>query len=121
MNLDDWIDFLLLKDPNVLMVVIGTVLLGGSAALVGSFSFLRKQSLIGDAVAHSILPGVVLAFLISGSKNPLYLMMGALISGWISIVFIDLITNRSKLKTDTAIGIVLSLFFILYSLLESTT
>lgn len=111
MNTSDYIDFLLLRDPNVFMVVIGTVLLGGSAALVGSFSFLRKQSLIGDAVAHSILPGVVLAFLLSGTKNPLYLMIGALISGWLSIKMIDLITSRSKLKGDAAIGIVLSFFF----------
>lgn len=111
MNFNEWMDFLLLRDPNVLLVVVGTVLLGGSAALVGSFSFLRKQSLIGDAVAHSILPGVVLAFLISGSKNPLYLMIGALISGWLSILLIDVITNRSKLKSDTAIGVALSFFF----------
>lgn len=111
MNFDDWLNFLLLRDPNVFMVVIGTVLLGASAALVGSFSFLRKQSLIGDAVAHSILPGVVLAFLISGSKNPIYLMIGALISGWLSILLINLIRNRSKLKSDASIGITLSFFF----------
>jgi len=111
MNFDDWLNFLLLRDPNVFMVVVGTVLLGASAALVGSFSFLRKQSLIGDAVAHSILPGVVLAFLISGSKNPFYLMIGALISGWLSILLINLIRNRSKLKSDTSIGISLSFFF----------
>lgn len=111
MNSIDWMDFLLLRDPNVLLVVVGTVLLGGSAALVGAFSFLRKQSLIGDAVAHSILPGVVLAFLISGSKNPLYLMFGALISGWLSILLIDIINNRTKLKMDTAIGVALSFFF----------
>ena len=111
MNFDDWLNFLLLRDPNVFMVVIGTVLLGASAALVGSFSFLRKQSLIGGAVAHSILPGVVLAFLISGSKNPFYLMIGALISGWLSILLINLIRNRSKLKSDASIGITLSFFF----------
>jgi manganese/zinc/iron transport system permease protein len=111
MSQADLIDFLLLRDHNVFMVVLGTVILGGSAALVGSFSFLRKQSLIGDAVAHSILPGVVLAFLLSGSKNPLYLMIGALISGWISIRLINRIVTSSKLKTDAAIAIVLSFFF----------
>ncbi len=111
MSSKDLIDFLLLRDYNVLMVVLGTVILGGSAALVGSFSFLRKQSLIGDAIAHSILPGIVLAFLISGSKNPLFLMIGALISGWLSISLINAIVNRSKLKTDAAIAIALSFFF----------
>jgi manganese/zinc/iron transport system permease protein len=87
------------------------MILGASAAIVGCFSFLRKRALGGDAIAHSILPGVCLAFMVSGSKNPLYLIIGAFITGWLSLLLIDAITRTTKLKSDTAIGIILSVFF----------
>lgn len=105
------IEFLSFSNPNVRMVTMGTALLGAAAAVVGSFAFLRKRALVGDAVAHAILPGIVLAFVVSGSKNPLVLMVGALVSGWLALVSIDLITNKTKLKTDTVIGLILSVFF----------
>jgi manganese/zinc/iron transport system permease protein len=105
------LDFFSFSDPNVRMVTLGTVVLGAAAAVVGSFAFLRKRSLVGDAVAHAILPGIVLAFVIGDSKHPLVLLTGALISGWLALLSIDFITNRSKLKTDTVIGLVLSVFF----------
>lgn len=103
--------FLSFSDPNVQFVVIGTMILGATAALVGSFSFLRKRALVGDAIAHSILPGVCLSFMLTGSKNPLYLIIGAFITGWLSLVLIDSITRTTKLKSDTSIGIILSVFF----------
>jgi manganese/zinc/iron transport system permease protein len=105
------LDFFSFSDPNVRMVTLGTVVLGAAAAVVGSFAFLRKRSLVGDAVAHAILPGIVLAFVIGDSKHPVVLLIGALISGWLALLSIDFITNRSKLKTDTVIGLVLSVFF----------
>ncbi len=104
-------DFLTLADPTARTVVIGAVLLGASSALVGCFTFLRKRALLGDAVAHSLLPGVCLAFILSGTKNPFVLLLGAVITGWISLLTVDLIVNKTKLKTDAAIGIVLSVFF----------
>lgn len=104
-------EFFTFSDPNVRMVTLGSILLGASAAIVGCFTFLRKRALVGDAIAHSILPGVCLAFIVTGSKNPWYLLIGAVIAGWISLLVMDYMTNRSKLKTDTAIGAVLSVFF----------
>lgn len=103
--------FFSFSDPNVLFVVLGTMILGAAAAIVGCFSFLRKRALVGDAIAHSILPGVCLAFMVSGSKNPFYLITGAFITGWLSLLLIDGITRTTKLKSDTAIGIILSVFF----------
>lgn len=103
--------FLSFSDPNVLFVVLGTMILGAAAAIVGCFSFLRKRALVGDAIAHSILPGVCLAFMVSGSKNPFYLIIGAFITGWLSLLLIDGITRTTKIKSDTAIGIILSVFF----------
>ena len=109
--LDQIIQFFSFSDPNVRFVVSGTMILGAGSALVGVFSFLRKRSLVGDAIAHSILPGICLAFIVSGSKDPFWLLLGAIVTGWISLVLIDLITKYSKIKSDAAIGLVLSVFF----------
>jgi len=109
--MNDTLKFLSFSDPNVQFVVLGTMILGATAAMVGSFSFLRKRALVGDAIAHSILPGVCLSFLISGEKDPLWLIIGAIVSGWISLLMIDGISRTTKLKSDAAIGIVLSVFF----------
>jgi manganese/zinc/iron transport system permease protein len=78
---------------------------------VGCFTFLRKRALVGDAISHSVLPGICLGFLLSGTKNPIYLVLGALVTGWLSVVALDFITRKTKLKEDTATGIVLSVFF----------
>nr|MBP7398714.1 metal ABC transporter permease [Chitinophagales bacterium] len=75
------------------------------------FAFLRKRSLTGDAVAHSVLPGICLAFLIFNSKDLWILLGGAFVTGWISLAFIDWITRSTKLKSDTAIALTLSVFF----------
>lgn len=109
--MNDFIQFFSFSDPNVRYVTLGTMVLGATAAMVGSFSFLRKRALVGDAIAHSILPGVCLAFMVSGSKNPLILILGAFITGWLSLLIIDGISRTTKLKNDAAIGIVLSVFF----------
>ena len=79
--------------------------------MVGSFAFLQKKSLVGDAVAHALLPGIAIAFMLTGSKNPWVLIVGALFSGWVSILIMDLLTKRSKLKMDTSIALVLSVMF----------
>lgn len=105
------LDFLSLSDPNVRYVVLGSILLAASAAIVGTFTLLKKKALVGDAVAHSVLPGICLAFILTGVKNPIYLILGAFVTGWISLVLIDIITARSKIKEDTAIGLILSVFF----------
>ncbi|XWN34906.1 MAG: iron chelate uptake ABC transporter family permease subunit [Roseivirga sp.] len=105
------IDFCSLADSNVRYVVLGIVLLTSSAAMIGSFALLKKKVLVGDAIAHAVLPGICLAFLLTGTKNPLYLILGAFITGWLSLVLIDQITHRSKIKEDTALALVLSVTF----------
>ncbi len=104
-------DFISFLEINVAYVVLGSILLSASSAIVGTFTFLRKKSLVGDAVAHAVLPGVCLAFLVIGTKNPLALIVGAFLSGWLSMLCIDWIVKNSKLKEDTAVGLVLSVFF----------
>lgn len=109
--MDELLEFFSLSDANIRYVVLGSMLLAASSAVVGCFTLLKKRSLIGDAIAHSVLPGICTAFLLSGTKNPLYLVIGACVSGWLSVVVLDGITRYSKIKQDTATGLVLSVFF----------
>jgi len=109
--LQSLIEFFSLSNANVRFVLFGVMLLGASTSVVGSFTFLRKKSLLGDAIAHAVLPGICLAFLLFNTKNPFVLLIGASITGWLSTVSIDFITAKSRIKTDTAIGLVLSVFF----------
>ena len=104
-------EFFSFSDPNVRYVAFGSMLLTASSALVGTFTFLDKRSLLGDAIAHAVLPGICLGFLVSGTKNPVYLIAGAFITGWLSLWCIEQITSRTKIKEDTAIGLILSVFF----------
>ena len=109
--MDSFFEFFSFSDPNIRFVVIGSILLTGSSAIVGTFTFLKKKALSGDAVAHSVLPGICLSFILYGEKNPVVLIIGAFLTGWLSLILIDIITARSKLKEDTAIGLILSVFF----------
>jgi manganese/zinc/iron transport system permease protein len=109
--MDTFFEFFSFQDASIVSVAVGSMLLTASSAVVGTFTFLRKKALVGDAVAHSVLPGICLAFILSGTKNPLILIIGAFITGWISLMLIDIITQRSKIKEDSAIALVLSVFF----------
>lgn len=105
------IEFLSFQNPNVCYVVAGMVLLGIGSGIIGCFTLLRKRALLGDAVAHSVLPGVCIAFMFSGTKSMAVLLPGAFLSGWISLLCIDYIVSNSRIKTDAAICLVLSVFF----------
>ena len=101
-------DFLF--DYTLRNVLLGTLLLGLGSGFVGTFVLLRKQSLVGDAVSHAALPGIVIAFLITGTKSLLFLLIGAGISGLLGMLCIYAISNTTKIKTDGAQGIILGVF-----------
>lgn len=111
--MNTFLDFISFRDPNVIYVVLGMLFVNTSSALIGTFAFLRKRALIGDAIAHSLLPGLCLGFLVAGEKNLIFLLIGAFVTGWLSTFAVDIIVNRTKVKQDAAIGIVLSTFFAL--------
>jgi manganese/zinc/iron transport system permease protein len=92
-------------------VLIGATLLGALGGMLGSFALLRRQSLLGDALAQAALPGVCIAFLLTGSKSPLPLFTGALVAGLIGALLILATVRWSRIKEDSAIGIILSVFF----------
>ena len=101
----------LLFDYTLRTVALGAAVLGVSSGILGAFAVLRGQSLLGDALSHAALPGVALTFLWGGTKAPLFLAMGAAISGWLGILWIQSVTRYTRVKFDTALAIVLSVFF----------
>lgn len=113
------LEFFSLADPNVCYVVLGTILLTSSSAMVGSFAFLKKKALVGDAIAHAVFPGVCLAFILTGTKHPIHLALGAFTTSWLSLNLIDIMPAHTKIKEDTAIALVLSTTFGLGTLLLS--
>jgi len=102
---------LLLEDYTLQIITLGTAILGASCGMLGSFAVLRKQSLLGDAISHAALPGIALAFLLLGTKNSMAILLGALISGLIGTFWIRGMIKNTRLKSDTALGLVLSIFF----------
>lgn len=88
--------------------LITAVLVGIVCAVVGSYLMVQRLALLGDAISHSVLPGVAIAYLIG-----IDIFVGAFVAGIFSTVVIDWIRTRSQIKEDAAMGIVFSAFFAL--------
>ena len=102
---------LIFSDYTLRNISLGTAVLGVICGMLGSFTVLRKQSLLGDAISHAALPGIALAFLITGGKDSNVLLLGALVSGLVGAFWIRGMISKTHLKSDTALGLILSLFF----------
>ncbi len=92
-------------------VFLGSGLIGMISGIIGSFVIMKKESMLGDALSHSTLPGIVIAIILFGADNNILLYIGAGLSAWLANSAILSITGKSKIKSDTALGIVLSVFF----------
>ena len=101
----------LLFDYTLRTVALGAAVLGLVSGALGAFAMLRRQSLLGDAMSHAALPGVVLAFIITGLKSPTVLMLGAAAAGLTGILLMIAVNRYTRIKEDSALGIILSVFF----------
>ncbi len=101
----------LFSDYTARTILLGAASLGIVSGVVGSYAVLRKQSLVGDVMSHAALPGIVLAFIIMGVKEQLPIFIGAALSAVLAVFLINLITSNSRIKTDSAMGMALSVFF----------
>jgi len=106
MNLFD-----LFSDYTLRTVALGAGVLGIVSGALGSYAVLRKQALLGDAVSHAALPGIAIAFMLTGSKAPLVLVLGAAIAGWLATLLMISIVKTTRLKDDSVLGLLLSVFF----------
>ncbi len=98
--------------------LIASLMVGISCGLIGTYIMLRRLSLIGDALAHAVLPGVVIGFMVAG-KSALSLFVGALVAGILTSILISFVERNSKIKEDTSIGIIFTGAFALGILLVS--
>jgi manganese/zinc/iron transport system permease protein len=95
---------------NAVLVLQGVSLLGAAAGVIGCFAVLRRRALTGDALAHASLPGLCLAFIILGQRSLPALLFGAAVTGVLGIGVIAALRRWTRIKEDAAIGIVLSVF-----------
>ena len=104
-------------DHTFRMAFFGTAVIGLVAGALGSFAYLRKQSLISDVISHSALPGTLGAFLLAvvvlevDGRNMAVLMLGAVVAGTLAVGLAQYVTRATKLSIDAAMAITLSLFF----------
>ena len=96
---------------NLFVISLGSGILCFAAGAVGTFTYLRKRALIGDVISHAVLPGVAIAFMLGGVKNPFYFLLGAIGAGLLSIWVVDFVQAKSKLKPDAILALTLSVFF----------
>lgn len=99
-------------DYTLTIVTLGGAILGMVSGVLGSFAVLRQESLMGDALSHAALPGVAIAFLLFG-RDLGVLLIGAGIAGWIGVLFINAVTDTTRIKQDTAMAMALSALFAL--------
>ena len=96
-----------------LAIILTAGLLGTSCGLLGPFLILRRQVLISDAVAHAVLPGIVLVYLLLGSRAPLPVILGAGLFAVICVIAIEAIRSTGLVRADAAIGLVFPTLFAL--------
>lgn len=104
------IDLLPLSYTNS-VVLIGAAILGLTAGVLGSFAVLRQRSLVGDALSHAALPGVAVAFIVTGAKDATSLAVGAGLACMVGALLMVAIERTGRIRPDAAIGVVLAGFF----------
>src|SRR5688572_7264799 len=101
----------LIFDYTLRNIALGSAALGIVSGILGCFAVLRRQGLMGDALSHAALPGICLAYMLTGVKTPIVLMLGAAIAGWLGMLLILAILRYTRIDSGSALGIVLTVFF----------
>ncbi len=92
-------------------IILTGALATASCGLLGSYLVLRKMSLIGDAISHAVLPGIAIAFLLSGSRSIIPMFIGASAFGLLTSILIETLSRRWRVQEDASIGIVFTALF----------
>ncbi|MGG4550826.1 metal ABC transporter permease [Paenibacillus humicus] len=91
-------------------IILTGTLVAATSGILGCFLVLRKMSLVGDAISHSVLPGIAIAFMVGGSRDSLLMMIGAAVLGLITVFLIQFL-QQGGLQSDASIGIVFTALF----------
>jgi manganese/zinc/iron transport system permease protein len=95
---------------NEIIIVLTGVMVAAACSIIGSFLILRKMAMIGDAISHAVLPGIVIAFLLSGTRDSLWMLLAASVLGLITVFLIQLF-HQSGVQSDASIGVVFTALF----------
>jgi manganese/zinc/iron transport system permease protein len=105
-------------DPGLdFFPLLAGVLAVATCGLLGNWLVLRRLSLMGDAISHSVLPGLVIAFLVTSTRSGYAMFFGAAVAGVVTVVLIELVKKLGRVEPGAAMGVVFSILFALGVLL----
>jgi len=104
--------------PTLVILLVAS-LVASACALLGAFLVLRKMALLGDAISHAVLPGIAVAFLLTGDRSALPMVLGAGAVGVLTVFLVELSNRTQRLKEDASIGVVFPALFALGVILIS--
>ncbi|MFY0594476.1 metal ABC transporter permease [Roseivirga sp.] len=104
---------------DALYIILTSSLFAISCGILGCFLVLRKMAMVGDAISHAVLPGIVIAFLLTGTRDSFEMIIGAGLLGIFSTFLIEFFHKRAKLQTDASIGVTFTSLFALGVILIS--
>jgi manganese/zinc/iron transport system permease protein len=96
---------------NDIYIILAAVLVSSTCALLGCYLILRQMAMVGDAISHAVLPGIVIAFLISGSRDSTTMLIGAGLIGILTTFLIEFLHTKAGLQTDASIGVTFTWLF----------
>jgi manganese/zinc/iron transport system permease protein len=99
------------RPMNDIYIISTAAIVSMSCALLGCYLILRKMAMVGDAISHAVLPGIVIAFLISGSRDSATMLVGAGLIGITTTFLIEFLHKKAKLQTDASIGVTFTWLF----------
>ncbi|MDG1137398.1 MAG: metal ABC transporter permease [Phycisphaerales bacterium] len=92
------------------IVIIGALCAAG-CAIPGTVLVLRRMSLMGDAISHTVLPGIAIAFLLTGSRDPMAMLIGAVVVGLLTAFLVQVIQSLGNVEAGASMGIVFTVLF----------
>jgi manganese/zinc/iron transport system permease protein len=104
---------------DAIYIILTSTLIAISCGILGCFLILRKMAMVGDAISHAVLPGIVLAFLLSGTRDSIWMIVGAGLLGIFTTFLIEFFHKKARLQTDAAIGVTFTSLFALGIILIS--
>ncbi len=109
----EWFNHLSLDAQNDLWVIAVGAMTNTACALVGCYLVLRRMSLLGDAISHAVLPGLVVAFVFSGSLSVVPMFVGALLVGLLTAALTQTLHRQVGVPEDASMGVVFTSLFAL--------
>lgn len=92
-------------------IILTAAMIAASCGILGSFLILRKMAMLGDAISHAVLPGMVTGFLLSGSREPFPMLAGAALFGLLTASLVEYLHRRVGMRSDASIGFTFTTLF----------